>query len=1051
MMKRRDFIKSGLASLASTSALGSAASAERGAEEKYEEGRKLTLGNKYLDWNLLMTGGTIRSVCLRNKLSSRDYALVDSKEFQIALSASRSRIEIPWWYVNVGPNNDDASPENERGLAAGYQLTDFRGEEQWGTTLNFLLRAGERVEAPPVFNGYGWFRQWFKLPTDAEGSPLVLCLGGYTQEDWNQYWVFLNGKPVGNWKHSGRWRTPEELALAPGSPEYSAFRFGRGERNLLAVRTYQVDRRFEGVREEILDRYIFEGRLSDQFISVGQPYLHISDFKLKHWQQIERAERPELVFELSNSEQQLGLTVHYELDEFVRRKWFEIKNTSAQDRLLLDVDVDDFVMNAPMTEGDQGLPVIVDKEVFCAVEHPSGVSQGMNGRIRLRHFPGKRLGPGESLKSKASIVGVGAQGGGRQQFVDYIQAHSPRKGLLAIYDPLGITGFPDEANWVLNDAEMLESTELLEIWQKHGIKFDYYVPDVGWQDWSGDMTRFWPHGFPEGPGKVIKRVNQLGMKWGLWFASTWADWSCGLNPKSEPSRAVVAGGKWPDYQFRDNFDTLDGRRHLCVASEPYFSILRDALLHHIQHDNLRFFKLDTGSYFCNSTSHGHLPGKYSTEANYDAVLEIAGQARAASPDLYIMWYWGIRSPFFALHGDSIFESRIRMEGASTGDYPALYFRDAVTLAVDQGVHFNDLIPPMNKDSLGIWLTDTWWGNAMRKERWREALVMDLARGNLLFPQLWGELRWFNKEDVEFLARIQKLAKLNERLFYKRNTILGDPWNNEVYGYTYFVGSHGFIFMNNVEFQSRPVRLGLDESIGLRVSKGANLRIVSHFPDRADLHFAGESNFRAGQTVETWLRPFEVAMWEVGLEGQVRKETETSPARDLAAQKAGIESRHLPLEAVPLASWMEIFYGEPDTQFRSTMRRPTLGEFETKGYRKRILAYGSTLPVFTGPHMLAFVLRFKKDDKWWRYRQPADLVQVKALIADQPIVRFETVPNFRQTENNEWCPWLVFRIRTNPEWSGKSVTLSVNAYLPPEVQMQTDGWLVPQWWGPVLEI
>jgi len=1049
-MKRRDFIKSGLVSLASTNALGSAAIADLGAEGKYEEGRKLTLGNKYLDWNFLMTGGTLRSASLRNKLSSRDYELADSKEFRITLSASKSRIEIPWWYVHLGPDNDTATPDSEEGLRAGYHLTDFQDEERWGTTLNLLLRGGDRVESPPVFNGYGWFRQWFELPKDAEGSPLLLCLGGYTQEDWNQYWVFLNGKPVGNWKSSGRWRIPEELALDPGSPEYSAFRFGGGERNLLAVRTYQADRRFEGIREEILDRYIFEGRLADQFISVGQPYLHVSDFKLDRWQKVESEEQPGFVFELSNSEHQLGLTVHYQLDEFIRRKWFEIKNTSAQDRLLLDVDVDDFVLNAAMTEGDMGLPVLVEKELFCAVEHPAGVSQGMKGRVRLRHFPGKRLGPGESLKSKASIVGVGGQGGGRQQFVDYIQAHSPRKGMLAIYDPLGITGFPDEANWVLNDDEMLESTEVLEKLQKQGIKFDYYVPDVGWQDWSGDLTRFWPHGFPEGPGKVIKRVNELGMKWGLWFASTWADWSCGLNPRSEPSRTIVPGWKWPEYQFRDNFDSMDGRRTLCLASEPYFGILRDALLHHIQHDHLRFFKLDTGSYFCNSTTHGHLPGKYSTEANYDAVLEIARQAHAASPDLYIMWYWGIRSPFFALHGDSIFESRIRMEGASTGDYPALYFRDAVTLAMDQGVHFNDLVPPMNKDSLGIWLTDTWWGNAMRKERWREALVMDLGRGNLLFPQLWGELRWFNDADVEFLARIQNLAKANETLFHKRHNILGDPWDNEVYGYSYFQGSHGLIFMNNVDFKSRMVRLSLDDTLGLKTDGAARLRIISHFPDRAELQVSGEPNFRPGQSIEVWLRPFEVALWEVAARGNTAGGGELAP-RNVSASHSGAESHSLPLQPGLAESWMQINFAEPSSQFRSTVLRPTLKEFKDMGYQKRLLVFRSTLPAFTGPHMLAMVLRFRKDGKWWRHRQPADLVQAKAMIGGQPVIRFETVPNFRQTENNEWCPWLVFKIRTSPEWSGKSVALAVNAYLPPEVEMQSEGWLVPQWWGPVLDI
>jgi hypothetical protein len=370
--------------------------------------------------------------------------------------------------------------------------------------------------------------------------------------------------------------------------------------------------------------------------------------------------------------------------------------------------------------------------------------------------------------------------------------------------------------------------------------------------------------------------------------------------------------------------------------------------------------------------------------------------------------------------------------------------------MDQGVHFNDLMPAINKDSLGIWLTDTWWGNAMRKERWREALVMDLGRGNLLFPQIWGELRWFNDADVEFLARIQKLAKANEALFHKRHSILGDPWDNEVYGYSYFQGSHGFIFMNNVDFKSRTVRLSLDATIGLAAHPDDTWRITSHFPDRAELNLSGDTKFRSGQSFEAWLRPFEVAMWEVTAQGPTHAEGVLAK-RNVSASQAGIESRLLPLQSGLTESWMQINFGEPSPEFRSTVRRPTLSEFKDMGYQKRVLAYRSTLPEFTGPHMLALVLRFKKDGKWWRHRQPADLVQAKAMMGDQPIVRFETVPNFRQTENNEWCPWLVFRIRTSPEWSAKSVALAVNAYLPPEVEIQAEGWLVPRWWETVLDI
>src|SRR5581483_11281364 len=92
-----------------------------------------------------------------------------------------------------------------------------------------------------------------------------------------------------------------------------------------------------------------------------------------------------------------------------------------------------------------------------------------------------------------------------------------------------------------------------------------------------------------------------------------------------------------------------------------------------------------------------------------------------------------------------------------------------------------LIPPINKDSLGVWLADTRWGNFMGNERWREALVMDLGRGNLLFPQLWGDIYLLNESDVDFLSKMRALAQKNETVFLGPRAVFGDPWKNEVYG------------------------------------------------------------------------------------------------------------------------------------------------------------------------------------------------------------------------------------------------------------------------------
>ncbi len=1037
-MQRREFMKSSLVSLVSLGVMRKwafGANATRGA---YAEGRKITLSNRFLEWQMEMSGGSAKSTSLHNLLSGRTFALSSNNEVQLTFSDAKTRVEIPWWHTRAVSAVAGGSPESEQGYQQGFHSPSYREDAGWGTSLNLL-----RAISGPVYSGYCWFRQEFELPVEASSDEITLCLGGYTQEDWNEYWIFVNGVPAGYWTRSGRWREPEEAVIKRGSPAHTALKFGGGQKNLLAIRTYQLDRHFEGATEDILDRFVFDERLSDQFIAVGQPYRRISNFRMLRWRKEENADQAKCEFDFENREEQLQLTLHFELDGFARRKWFEVKNTGARDRLLLDVDLDDFHLDAPTTEGDYGQPLLAGGELFCAVEHPAGVNQGMSGRVRLRHFPGKKLAAGGVLTSQASLIGVAPANQAREQFLNFIRAHSPRKNLLSIYDPLGINGFPDSPCWTLDDREMLGTMQLLQKWQQKGIKFDYYVPDVGWQDRTGDMTQYWPQCFPNGPEQVIERANQLGMKWGLWFSGTYGDWSIGDNPRTAPSRVPDSGTAWPRDQHRDGFPQDNWEHQLCLASEPYFTMFRDGLIEHIRRLHLRLYKVDTSEYYCNSTEHNHLPGKYSTEANFDALIEIAKATREANPDLYIMWYWGIRSPFFLYYGDSIFEKRITLEAASTGDYPALFFRDGVTLALDQGTQFSEFIPPMCKDSLGVWITDTYWGNAMRKERWREAAVMDLGRGSLLFPQLWGDLYSFEDDDVEFLSRIQRLAKDNEAILCHQKAILGDPWKNEVYGYAHFEKDHGLIFMNNLDFQARSVRLAFGEDMGLKAPAGTRLRLIEHFPNHGELTLE-EGTLSSGQTLEAWLRPFEVALWEVLPETQEVEGSGELSKRTLLKQNSNAQSQQLELAEDSGTPAMEVYFAEPDPHFRSSKNRPALEDFKKRGYEKRSIARRTVLPQFQGRQVLAVVLRFRKDGKVWRTSQPADLIQAAAKIGEQSL-QMEAVPSFRQTENNQWAPWLVFKIRSNEKWAGSNFRIAITAYLPPEVDCQEEGWLVPEWW------
>ena len=1035
MDRRRFLLRTGQISAALTVANSSMMAGSRNPIPTKRAGRdgRISLANDFIAWNLEWRDGKLSSTSFDNKLSGHNFALSKVQELTLTFSSAEQRIEIPWWKFQFGPDKTSIPAEQEQGFRLGYHRADFQ-DKAWEVTANLLLKRlsgpRQRYQDDIRYDGYGWFRKWLELPVTGQGKELNLVLGGWDQQDWNEYWVYMNGEEIGHRSAQGRWRAPGVFKIAPSDLAYSSLCFGPGEKNLLAVRTRGFDKRLGGLSDEVLKHYVFEPFWVDQFLTVGSPYLPASDFEV----QTVTPGPTQAVFELTSISSGAHVALRYELDGPTRRKWAEITNAGGKELLLLDVQLDDFGTDLSTSEGGAGEPVFLGQEAFAAFEHPTGLNQGDNGRIRLIHFPGRRLPAGGSTRTHTALLSVARPGEALEQFNDHIQSRSPRKQqALSLYTPYGINN-PSGGCPALNDLETLNILDVVEQWQKKGIKFDYFTLDQGWLDPTSDLTGFAPQCYPDGPAKIVERVKALGMKFGLWFSISGAPWSCPENPAVKPSFVPPPGdpelGQHPTEMYDTGYGMLHGR--LCVASEPYFSLLRDAILYHIKNNDLKLFKIDMGTYYCNSTEHGHLPGKYSVEAMYEHLLAIAAAARQADPEVYVMWYWGVRSPFFALHGGSVFESGLFMEGSGTSWFPTLYYRDSVTLNLDQGTQFAKTIPAINKDSLGVWIADIRWGNFMGIERWKEALVMDLGRGSLIFPQLWGDIYLLEEHDVDFLQQMNALAKQNTALFMHRRNILGDPWKNEVYGYANAQGSRGFLFINNVHFASRPAELHLGPALGLDAAPGTPVEIVSHFPDRKRIAPAGGGNFKIGDVAKVWLRPFEVLMLEVAPPAGA---TNNLPNRNLSANAAANSGVSLALEHQPPADWM-------DARFVNAAR------FEQKGLKKKLQTWTTELPSLDGgPHILAIPVNLKEAGAEWRHAPTVvEIVQVVARIGEQRI-QMIPVPDARQFGNtqNAGCSWVVYKFRLNPRWSGKQLQFAVAAYLPEGVEAVAESWVVQQWW------
>ncbi len=951
---------------------------------------------------------------IHNKRSGRYYEIAEAAPAAILLSAARERIPISSWRMNLTSPARDTDHLHERGYLAGFHTLDVADEDWYevefpfGTSFRYQVRG-----TPNRYEGYGWFRRCVDLPADGAGETIGFVIGGYDQHDWNEYWIYLNGRLIGHRLANSFWRQPAVIELSPGDPGYSELRFGQP--NLLALQTCTLHRARPDMRDDDDERYVFSGSLADQFVTIGPPYDRVSEYELVDWSSEGQGAEAGIRAQLLSRRHDLKLSVHYRLrdGEPYFHKWVELENTGADPLLVLDVVALEFSTHGQTSTGGRGHPVYLDEQLFAGVEHPAGINQGFGAAMRLWHCPGKRLEPGQSMSSLPVVLGVATVGQARQAFRDYLMDHGHREPKpFAIWSTEGMHDYPFAPTWeeqVIPEEKMLQALDWMETTQeKHGKLFDYFVLDVGWQDHTSDLTRFNQQFWPQGPERVVQRVQELGMEFGLWFSATMASWSCGGNPEVQDCFVPRPGNEAPEEPFVPEAGpagyTFPIYDMLCPASEPYRGILREAILHHIRENRMRLFKVDTSHYVCHSECHDHLPGKYSTEAMMDVVIQIVADAREACPDLFIMWYWGHSSPFWALFGSAVFECGVSMEASNTSSHPSLFYRDSVTTYIDEGTRFFDEVPPNVKDSLGVWIGDNQWANFMGKEDWRNAWIADLGRGSLM-AQLWGNVFLFDEDETRFLAATLAWFRENAELLSGPVPALGDPWLGEPYGYLHTGPDRAFLFAHNPTFQHRLVAHRLGDGNGS--GRDGPWQVSRLYPDKAAFHKA--DGYLDGDSLNWWLRPFEVALLQLD-------RTSTEPGA-LHPLDPSLPPAH-PSRAL---SW-------------------SLTEGEIRG-GKRTFSGSVDLPTIEVESTIGLVLRCWRDGAFWRSTSIHELIAFDLSVDGQPAA-FTTVPARRTWSTNNW---LLAKLNAPADWSGKRIQVKLAAAVASEVQLEREAWLVPNWW------
>jgi hypothetical protein len=410
---------------------------------------------------------------------------------------------------------------------------------------------------------------------------------------------------------------------------------------------------------------------SELGVELGEPgaTLETPKWRIASWKRVGEGAEGEIRFLLASDRPGLLATVIYRwtATELVLHKFTEITNAGPAELRLLDVRLGAYDTAAALEEREQGFPVYLDGEFFMSLAHPAGWAAGQGGRVRLKQHPGLTIPPSGSLQCMEAVYGVGAKpGGARTVFVDHVRSRMRRTVRhhdrpYTIFDNFG-SWFEGENHqfFVQNtEAHMLHSLGRLAAFQQAtGCRFDLCNIHF-WVDHAGDLYRFDPRRFPGGIGPIKQALDRLGIAPGLWIDSSMGGWSIGRNPAAAPSLS-------------------DDKGFFCRASEPIRTMYLEAFRRHLREDGVRLVKFDNLRTVCNEKGHGHLPGVYSTEAIENSVIAFLNALDTECPEVFLILYWGHRSPWWLLHGDTLFDSGIGIEAASPSSQPAPHARDSIT-------------------------------------------------------------------------------------------------------------------------------------------------------------------------------------------------------------------------------------------------------------------------------------------------------------------------------------------------------------------------------------
>lgn len=475
----------------------------------------------------------------------------------------------------------------------------------------------------------------------------------------------------------------------------------------------------------------------------------------------------------------------------------------------------------------QGSPAVWGN-FFFAIEHPLALSAVKDKRARCflrRQLP---LRSGQKI-TYSVVLGTSESGQLRRGFLRYVErerAH-PYRTFLHYNSWLDLGHFTP-----YGEKQALEVIKALgtELHAKRNVTLDSFLFDDGWDD-HDSLWRFNAE-FRRGFTGVQIAAAKYGAAPGVWL-SPWGGYD---GPKSERLRYGTQQG----YEENDAGFVLSGPR--------YFERFRSVCMNMIRAYGVNQFKFDG-----TSDASTVYPGS-SFDSDFDAMISLIGDLRAAQVDLYINLTTGTYpSPFWLRYADSIWRGGEDTSFAGVGSdrQQWLTYRDATTYQnvvrggplfplnslMLHGLVYARYAERLNSDPMDDFAAEvrSFFGTGTQLQE------MYITHG-LLSPRDWNTL-----------AAAAHWSRRNADILVDTHWIGGDPHKLEVYGWSSWSPRGGIVTLRNPSAESRSFDLEIQSAFELPA--GAPQRYLAFSPWSTLLRRKIRLHARKPRTLK--LAPFEV--------------------------------------------------------------------------------------------------------------------------------------------------------------------------------------------------